>query len=342
MPRRLTEQQLFDELLDRYGLRIADAFQAAIDDLRSAADLQRVIAAVEAGNISAAIDALHLDPAAYNSLLDTIRETYTTGGQTAVSYMPAVQGVAIRFDVRNFAAEQWLKNHSSTLVTRILDDQRNAVRHALALGMARGANPTTTALDIVGRIDKATGTRQGGLLGLTAQQSSYVENARQELSSGDPEALRSYMGRTLRDKRFDRTIQKAINDGTPVPADIQSKAVRQYGNRLLKLRGDMIGRTESLTALRASKHEAYRQAIASGAISEGAVRRTWRSAGDPRVRHTHQVMNGETVGFSEPFRSPSGARMMFPGDFSLGAGPAETVNCRCDTFYRIDFLANLT
>jgi len=38
-----------------------------------------------------------------------------------------------------------------------------------------------------------------------------------------------------------------------------------------------------------------------------------------------------------PFQSPSGALMRFPGDASLGAGPAELVGCRCMVQYNFDF-----
>jgi hypothetical protein len=47
------------------------------------------------------------------------------------------------------------------------------------------------------------------------------------------------------------------------------------------------------------------------------------------------------VGLKEPFTSPTGARLMYPGDTSLGAGPAETIQCRCTVSVRIDFLANI-
>lgn len=346
MARRPSEQQVFDELLDRYGQEIAAAFMAAMDDLRSAADLQRILTAIEAGNIEAAIAAMHLDAAAYGALLDAIGSAYSTGGTTAVAYLPTLKDAAgaafvVRFNARNPRAENWLRDHSSTLVTRILDDQRAAVRQALTAGMERGDNPRRTALDIVGRVNKATGKREGGVLGLTAAQEGYARNAAAELASGDPEALKAYLGRARRDKRFDRSVLKAIREEKPLPADIQAKALARYKDRLLALRGEMIGRTESLTALRAAKHESYLQAVESGAVRESAIRRTWQSAGDLRVRHTHQGLHGDTTGLREPFVSPSGARLLYPGDTSLGAPASETIGCRCDLNYRIDFLSNL-
>jgi len=343
MAKLTAQEQLFQELLDRYGPKVARAFMDAIDDLRSGADFQRLTAAIEAGDLAGAIEALQLEPAAFNDLLEAIRETYLAGGQGAAQTMraPAAVGV-IRFDGRNPAAERWLREESSDLVTRIITDQRTAVREVLEANMARGANPKAAARMIVGAVNRATGKREGGIIGLTAQQAGYVDTARQELASGDPAQLEHYLARTRRDKRFDRSIANAIRDEEPVPADIARKAVARYEARLLELRGQTIARSETLRSLQAAKHQAYLQAVESGKISASAVRRVWRDVGDLRVRHTHRLLDGDTVGLNEPFRSPSGALMMFPGDTSLGAPASETVACRCDVNYRIDFLANLT
>lgn len=339
MARQPTQRQLYDELLTRYGREIADAFMAAISDLATAADLQRLIAAVQAGNLDAAIAALNIEAAAYGPVLETIRGGYVASGTLATGYFPA--RVVVRFDVRNPRAERWLVEESSRLVREIMDDQRVAVRQALAAGMERGENPRTTALDIVGRIDRATGKREGGILGLTSTQEEWARTARTELASGDPALLKNYLDRKRRDKRFDRAVQKAIETGEPVPAETVGRAARQYRNRLLALRGETIGRAESLTALRAAKHEAYLQAVERGEIAEADVRRIWRDSSDLRVRHTHRRLDGDSVGLRQAFVSPSGARLMFPGDRSLGAPASETINCRCDVDYRIDFLANV-
>jgi hypothetical protein len=322
------------------------AFMKAVDDLKGAANLQRVIAAVTAGDIGAAMSALHLDAAAYGPVLDAIQGGYTEAGQGAAAYFPPLKtpsGVAmvVRFDVRNLRAEAWLRQNSSRLVTRILSDQRAAIRSRLQEGLSRGDNPTTTALNIVGRINPATRKREGGIIGLTAQQTGYVANARAELTSGDAAQLRNYLNREQRDRRYDGAVKQAISGKQPMTVAMADKAARSYENRLLKLRGNTIGRTETLTALRAAKHEAYKQAVDAGGVSGGGIRRTWRDAGDGRVRHSHSVMDGETVGMDEPFTAPSGAKMMYPGDTTMGAGPEETVNCRCDVDYRVDFLANI-
>lgn len=341
MPRKPTQQQLFEALLTQYEGAIADAFRAAVADLRSAADLQRVITALEAGNLSAAVEALHLDPAAYGPLQDAIQASYVAGGTSGAGFANSQtpSDVVIRFNARNYRAEAWLREHSSTLITRIVEDQRAAVRQALVRGMEKGVNPRTAALDIVGRVNRATGRRESGILGLTAQQEQFASNARDELASGDPAQLRNYLTRTRRDARFDRTIAKAIRDETPVPADIIGKATERYKARLLELRGTTIGRTEALASLHAAKQEAYLQAAEAGQVSEGDIRRVWDSAGDMRVRHTHAILDGKTAALREPFRSVSGALLMYPGDPSAPA--AETISCRCNLTYKISFLNSI-
>jgi hypothetical protein len=345
MPSIPSRRQVFADLMQRYGQEVAEAFFQAIDDLRSGVELQRVIAAIENRDLEGALDALHLDPAAYNDMLDKVAEAHKAGGKAAVDTFPSRDAngavMVVRFDGRNLAAEAWLRTHSSELITRITEDQKAAVRTSLSDSMRRGVNPRTAALDVVGRVNRTTGKREGGILGLTSVQEGYVATARAELASTDPTDLKSYLARPRRDKRFDRTVLKAIREETTVPAAAATKAATAYERRLLQLRGETIGRVEAMSALQKGKRQAYEQAIAAGKVRPENVRKTWRSAGDLRVRHTHDVLNGQVVGFDEAFVSSSGARLLYPMDSSLGAGPGEIINCRCDCDYRIDFLANL-
>lgn len=336
---------LYEALTDRFGRASTDAFFRALEDIRRRAEVQRMTAAIEARQIEEAIEALHLDAAAYDDLAEILRQAYAASGNAEAESFPRTDpdGVAlvVRFSGRNPAAERWLAEHSSALITRIVDDQRAAVRTALTASFEAGVNPRTAALRIVGAMDRATGKRVGGILGLTGPQEQYVRSARAELQSGDPAQLRAYLGRARRDKRFDRTIQKAIREEKPVPSETIGKAIIGYERRMLQLRGETIGRVEAMTAIQSGRYEAYRQAIEDGKVAENTVTKVWRSAGDLRVRHTHMALNGDSVRFRENFRSPSGAQLRFPMDTAMGAGPEEIINCRCDCQYRIDFLANI-
>jgi len=222
------------------------------------------------------------------------------------------------------------------LITEIIADQREAVRAVITDGMEQGENPRQTALGIVGRLNRATGRREGGILGLTARQAGYVRSAKAELR--DPARLARYLDRKLRDKRFDRTIAKAMREGRGLSdADAQRIADR-YSDKLLKYRGDMIAQTETLSALHHAQYEAMQQLIDTGAVRADQVTKTWSTAGDARVRDSHMAMDGQKHRFDAPFVTPSGALMRFPQDVALGAGPDEVIGCRCYMAIRVKYL----
>ena len=205
-----------------------------------------------------------------------------------------------------------------------------------------GRNPRDTALDIVGRINRATGVREGGILGLNSGQTAAVIKARAELLSGDTAQLRNYLTRARRDKRFDRLVMQAIRDGKPVAKADVDRITARYKDRLLQLRGEMIARTETLASLNAGKEESIRQLVDSGKVQRSQVKKVWRATGDDRTRDSHMALNGVEVGLDQPFISPlTGAQMMHPHDTSRGAPASETIGCRCFYEIKIDYFAAL-
>ena len=99
----------------------------------------------------------------------------------------------------------------------------------------------------------------------------------------------------------------------------------------------MIGRTEALTALNAGRHEGMQQLAEDPAIPRAAVKREWISTPDSRTRDSHATMSRQKVGLDEPFVTPEGHRMRYPGDRELGAPASETISCRCSFRARVDF-----
>lgn len=341
---RLTPRQRFEILVSQFEPIVRQAFMDAIDDIRSNIVLRRVVERLERGDINGAIAAMHLEEAAFRPLDEAIRQAFNGGGVATVEQMPTLRDpeghrFVIRFDARNVEAENWLRSHSSTLVSNIIADQQEGIRTALTAGLYRGDNPTRTALDVVGRVNRVTGRREGGILGLTAQQAGYVASMRERLLLGDPDELRKVLAMTRRDKRFDRTIIKAIAEGKPLPAEIVNRMAGRYSDSLLKLRGDTIALHETFTALNEAKMQAYSQAIDKGAVQVQTLTKSWHDSRDGKVRHSHRAMNGQKVAFEAKFVSPSGALLDYPHDPK--APTAEILGCRCWMNIKIDHLAGL-
>lgn len=370
----LTPRQRLDALFDTFVPDIRSAFYAAMQDVADNAVISDMTLAIEAGDVAGAFRALGFSPAAMRPLIAAIERSYETGGEATAATFPKFLGqsaparvtynlppsippgephvpplapapppsepitrAVFRFDVRNVSAENYLRDHSAQLVQRLTEEAETNVRNVMAEGLAAGNNPRTTALDIVGRIDQATGNRTGGVIGLTNQQEGWIRNVRSDLNGLDD----NYFTRKLRDKRFDSIVRKAIDAKTPLPSDTVDKLVSRYKDNALKYRGETIARTEAMQALNKSEYEATLQAVAVGNVSASAVTREWDSAGDDRVRPSHAEMDGQRVGLHEAFVTPSGEKLMHPGDTSLGADASEIIDCRCRARTIIDWFAGV-
>lgn len=220
----------------------------------------------------------------------------------------------------------------------IVDDQREAIRAVIEGGIEAGRGPRQTALDIVGRVNKATGKREGGIVGLNAPQAKAWLKAGDELDALDP----AYFERKLRDKRFDPMVKRAIAEGKPLSKADRERVLNRYQDRLLKHRGDTIARTETIASLNAGRDQGIQQLIDAGNITEDQVAKVWDSTGaDGRTRDTHLAMEGQRRRLGEPFVTPLGARLMHPGDATLGAPGSETINCRCLVRFDLSFYKGL-
>lgn len=326
-------------LIDQFIPTIRDAFAAAIQDITDNAILTDVIKAIQQGDLDKAFRAIGFSDAAMRPISQAIEAAFETGGVTVggtfPKYLNTPTGRAVfRFDVRNSRAETWLRNESGTLITRLQGDALTAVRNVVSEGMQAGRNPRLIALDLVGRIGQ-NGHREGGIVGLSTPFERAVSRSRLELQRLDP----GYFNRLRRDKRFDGVVRKAIAADKPLDGPTIDKLVSRYSDSLLQLRGENIARTEAISSLNRSEWEAVKQASDMGAIVESQTTRIWDTAGDTRVRHSHEEMEGQSVGIDEPFVTGSGDQLMYPGDTSLGAGPEETINCRCRARLKVDWLA---
>ena len=246
------------------------------------------------------------------------------------------------FNARNVAAERDLRENSSSLIGRLTEEARENVRSELEEGLLRGDNPRTTALNIVGRINPRTQQREGGVIGLTNAQQQTVTRAEQRLRGLD----KSYFTLTLRDKRFDSVVQKAIDTGENLSETDIRRILTSYKNRALKSRADTISRTETIQSIERAAFRAHLQLIEDGLVERSAITKEWDDVGDGVTRTTHAELGdrygrNNGIDLEAPFVSVSGDRLNHPGDSTLGAEAGEIINCRCRARYRVDFLANV-
>lgn len=320
--------------------QVQRAFLEAIGDITKAADLQAVIRALEVGDVEAAVRAMRFEATLFGAVDRSLEEAYRAGGIAAIGSLPVIRDpfdggrIALGFDGRHPRAERWARDMSSRLIVEIVEDQRNMARDVIRQGLEAGRGPRSTALDIVGRVNKTTKRREGGLIGITSNQAQWVKRAEDQLRDGD---YSGYLGRDLRNKQFDKLIARAERDGRALTDAEIGKISTAYRNNILRYRGETIARTETITAYRAGNQEGFRQLVDTGAVRDDQIVRTWGATGDLRTRVSHNFMNGVSVRGLDTHWNVSGSLMMYPGDTSLGAAAEMVVNCRCYETIRINY-----
>lgn len=112
-------------------------------------------------------------------------------------------------------------------------------------------------------------------------------------------------------------------------AILQGKTIPQIADALETVVGMNEGcairnaRTAVTSAQNAGRQASYEHAAKMGI----AVRKRWVATLDGRTRHSHRAMDGVTVAYNEPFVTPLGSVMQYPGDRDGKAG--DVYNCRC-------------
>ncbi|WP_138438590.1 phage minor head protein [Marinobacter alexandrii] len=320
----------------------SEAFSEAISNIKEGARIKEIIERIDAGDVEGVLLALGLSEASFGLVEGEIQSAYRKGGHTGAKQVGRIPGqdgaitFVLSFNVGHPRAEQWLRENSSRLITEVTTDQKTMVRERLSAGVSAGRNPRQSALDLVGRVNRVTGRREGGFIGMTSRQAEWTANARAEIESLDE----SYLDRQLRDRRFDRLFRRSVRTGEPIKKEQIDRMIVALQRRTLKYRGDTIARNESINALRAGQHEALVQALEAGSVPESDISRAWDATGDSRTRQTHMQAEGQRVVGNQPFMV-GGYPMRYPGDSSMGAPARETLLCRCIERTEIDFGARV-
>jgi hypothetical protein len=106
-----------------------------------------------------------------------------------------------------------------------------------------------------------------------------------------------------------------------ISGNVSAEDYEFVANRLPPHRSEMIARTETTRAVNAGTYQIGKE--------WEVERKEWlATSGDGRTRESHEDADGQVAWLDDPF-IVGGYEMMYPGDASHGAPPAEYVNCRC-------------
>lgn len=297
-----------DALLSKAELIFKRRFKRAIEQIRDTVTLEELERLLSQRRFDEALQQAEL---AAIQLSNAYVAAYVLAADDVMAFISGSVGITVDFDQVNVRAVQQMREASLRLIQQFTSGQRAATRTALVEGIRQGLNPREQAILF----------RQS--IGLTAHQTQAVANYRRLLEQGSARALQ----RALRDQRFDRTVQRAIDGGAPLSQEQIDRMVDRYYQRSLAFRAETIARTESLGAVHQGSDEGFRQAIAQGVIDD-ELSQSWRTAGDARVRHpSHTFMNGQVRPFGEPFLSGTGNLLRYPGDQRAPA--SDSIQCRC-------------
>lgn len=385
--------------------RLRDILMSALTTMRRGVDYPALQAALKAGDVEAAIEALNIDRGVFSAYAIERQAGFAEAGAVTAAVLtkarsrtlakraddpvvrspvitrPALPGgpaapppslppaptvpapgggnIVFRFDMTNPRAEARIREEAASRVVGYVEEQIEIARKVIADGFQRGEGPQTIATDIAGRVNPVTKRREGGILGLSDPQVGYVASMRRRLLSGDPDEMVKVLGSfdkdgkwkpgtgmTLRDRRFDRSIQKAIREvaaGKPNPltADKVAEMTAKYADQLLARRAEDIARTETASGVEMARAEMTRQALDKAGLPDTAVTKGWIHQGGVRnARDPHLAMNGRTVeGLDMPFILPDGSVMLYPHD--PAGGVKNNANCRCRGELGVDWAYGL-
>lgn len=313
----MTAAELWEQLVAQAS-KIAPQYQAvylrAIQAAKDTLSAKTIASLLELGNIELITDTLM---EAFGQELDGLRDVVRDQIQTvAGATLAEVPGAIItRFELLNPGVLHWLSEYELNLIKQINQDTREGIRTFLLDGLKNGVNPRETARSLK------------EVIGLTSQQAQAVANYRKGLE-GDEQWMRSTIERGLRDRRYDKTIQRFLRGEVELMPEQVDKMVARYEARFLQHRAENIAITESLRALHAARRLAWDQAARDGSVNRDEVRRYWHVAHDERtcpICLEIPSMNPDGRGLDEPFQTPNGSLMDAPAH----------MRCRCVTFIKL-------
>lgn len=312
------ERARVDALLADYEAFVRQQFELFLSSVRDPAVLDAVELALAEGRV---MDAFAIVDSYVIRLGDAIVAPAVNVGRAeaqALATQPGVadSGVAVSFNPTSPEVVEAQRRNRLDFVVQVSEDQRLAISQALTSAAAEGLGPAETARAF------------RDALGLTSYQQGLVESYRALLEMNSAQALE----RQLRDRRYDRGLENAIEEDEILPQARIDLMVDRYRERMLQMRGETIARTEAGRVAESTRHLSALQ-VADAAGARNLTVKQWTATRDARTRDTHAEMDGQARLMDDYFDSPSGATLLYPHDSDAPA--AEVINCRCTVQHHV-------
>lgn len=311
----------FYRISSKFERRISSALIAAFNAIRSKVTLKEIERAFLVGGIGAVINKFTvMEKVIGKAVLKELTEAVAEGGRRVFTIVP--KGAINQLHFFNSLDPNVIRElnvHYIRLVSDISNVTRTAIYQNLEANIVAGNNPRQMAVEIK------------KMIGLTPNQEAAVRNYRRGLQMGDLSTLES----ALRDKRFDSSLFRTIQNGGSLSPEKIENMTNRYRERMLKYRATIIARTEAMRAISMGEWQSLNQAEDEGSLTVELLR-FWVSAKDERTRYSHREiprLNAKGVAIKGSFITPRGYLLRYPRDPSAPA--EETVNCRCRVIYRV-------
>ncbi len=274
-----------------------------------------MLARVKEGNVEGVLRALDAHISAFAAAHGAILVAVGTKEAEALSQRLTLRkaDIALAFDPSDDVAADLMRQNKLRLVTALSQQQRTVVRNALVAGLRNGM-----------AADKLARTFEH-VIGLGPQEARNVQSYRDVLERGQ---TANALDRELRDRRFDRTLDRAAEAEdvfdvlTPDKID---RMVDAYATRAQRARAETIAITEAHTITVTARNEATRQGMQATGISTQLAGKEWNAVSDGRTRDSHAERDGMRRRLDEDFAPGIGK----PGE----GGAKEATNCRCVLVY---------
>jgi hypothetical protein len=294
----------------QFAPAIAVAILRAFRTITDGMSEEEIVRAIQFG----AIDALFREAQqraarelAYQQIREAIRRSLIDGVKYYARDLPKggrVNGqLVVSFNVLNPNAIEAVRTLETRVITTLDTALVETVKQHVTEGIRDGVNPRTVARSL------------RSVLGIPPKRLEEIAGYRVKLENAHKRL--DALSNQLRDRRYDPMVRKARATGVPLkPAQID-KAVEAYRKRVLAQNSATVARTAALDAQKLAQRLSWEDAVEKGIVDRGRIRRRWVGVLDERERPEHVAMEGEVVGFDQPFSNGE----LVPGD--------STYNCRC-------------